>query len=50
MGQGKLGSDLMILFHWKIAKINLKQQGAQQVVEKTGFKHMPMAYGQSIVK
>ena len=28
-------SDLMILFHWQIARINRKQQRAQNVVEKT---------------
>ena len=42
-------SDLMILFHLQIARINGKQQRAQQVVEKTKFKHMLIAYGQSIV-
>ena len=26
VGQGKLGSDLMILFHWQVARINRKQQ------------------------
>ena len=31
----KYCSNLMILFHWQIARINRKQQRAQNVVEKT---------------
>jgi len=35
VGPEKYCSNLMILFHWQIARINRKQQRAQNVVEKT---------------